>query len=124
MTYIVTAKEITAHQRENIMLSFLSNTRDGILLLDHRIDFEALHKTTLSMTDRKGFSGKALDTLHLSAARVMGAKTFITLDSQQEVNAAKEGFQVLGLSSNPTGENLATSASTAKRATPPPAASP
>jgi len=93
---MVQGKEITSHQRESIKLSFISDTSEGIVLLDKSLDFHAVHKTAIAMSDRNGFSSRALDALHIAAAKVMGATTFVTSDHQQLYTARKEGFKVFG----------------------------
>jgi hypothetical protein len=87
--------DMTTEQAERILSALADDVRTGVLVeaplpwADVFAEAEAL-----SAAHTPGLGTRALDILHVAAARVLGARRFLTFDSRQKALAKKAGLKV------------------------------
>jgi hypothetical protein len=88
-------KEMTAGELEKGLDNLYSDLASG-LLQKASSDFTAVFRTanTLSENHSTSLGCRTLDILHVAAAVVIGAKTFVTFDARQAALATKAGLKV------------------------------
>lgn len=86
--------EMTAEDADRLIDMYRDRRRSGQYFAPH-LDPIALHELSLRMTGRTTVIGcPALDILHVAAARLCNASTFITADKRQAALAEAEGSTV------------------------------
>jgi predicted nucleic acid-binding protein len=83
--------EMSLESVESVLSLYLERKRSGQYFAP-RLDPIALHELSLQMTVRTPTLGcRALDILHVAAARLCDASVFVTADKRQAALAAAEG---------------------------------
>jgi predicted nucleic acid-binding protein len=83
--------EISPDDVERVISLYLDRKRNGQYFAPH-LDPIALHELSLQMTVRTPIIGcRALDILHVAAARLCDATVFVTADKRQAALAEVEG---------------------------------
>jgi len=83
--------EMSLDEVERIISLYLDRKRSGQYFAPH-LDPIVLHELSLQMTHRTPSIGcRALDILHVAAARLCDAKVFVTADKRQASLAEAEG---------------------------------
>ena len=91
--------EMRIDEVEHIISLYLDRKRSGQYFAPH-LDPIALHELSLQMTARTPSLGcRALDILHVAAARLCDARVFVTADKRQAALAEIEGRAVTLVSS-------------------------
>jgi predicted nucleic acid-binding protein len=91
--------EMSPDDVESIISLYLDRKRGGQYFAPH-LDPIALHELSLQMTVRTPITGcRALDILHVAAARLCDATVFVTADKRQAALAEVEGRVVKLISS-------------------------
>ena len=91
--------EMSPDDVERVISLYLDRKRNGQYFAPH-LDPIALHELSLQMTARTPIIGcRALDILHVAAARLCDATVFVTADKRQAALAEVEGRVVKLISS-------------------------
>jgi hypothetical protein len=91
--------EMSPDDVERVISLYLDRKRSGQYFAPH-LDPIALHELSLQMTVRTPIVGcRALDILHVAAARLCDATVFVTADKRQAALAEVEGRVVKLISS-------------------------
>jgi len=91
--------EMSPDEVERVISLYLDRKRSGQYFAPH-LDPIALHELSLQMTVRTPIIGcRALDILHVAAARLCDATVFVTADKRQAALAEVEGRVVKLISS-------------------------
>jgi predicted nucleic acid-binding protein len=91
--------EMGADEVERVIALYLDRKRSGQYFAPH-LDPIALHELSLEMTRRTPIIGcRALDILHVAAARLCDATAFVTADKRQAALVEAEGRVVTLVSS-------------------------
>jgi predicted nucleic acid-binding protein len=86
--------EMGTEDAERIVSLYLERKRAGQYFTPH-LDPAALHELSIQMTARTpGIGCRALDILHVAAARLCDASLFVTADKRQAALAELEGRSV------------------------------
>lgn len=86
--------EMTSEDADRLIELYRDRRRSGQYFAPH-LDQVALHELCLRMTGRTAAMGcRALDILHVAAARLCNASLFITADKRQAALAEAEGSDV------------------------------
>jgi len=94
LRFKVFLKEMTAVDADRLIDMYHDRRRSGQYFAP-RLDQVALHELSLRMTGRTAAIGcRALDILHVAAARLCQASAFITADKRQASLAEAEGSAV------------------------------
>ena len=91
LRFKVFLSEMSADDVQRIISLYLDRKRGGQYFAP-RLDPSALHELSLQMTERTPIIGcRALDILHIAAARLCDASAFVTADKRQAALAEAEG---------------------------------
>lgn len=94
LRFKVFLSEMTPADAEDVLSLYYERKRSGQYFVPH-MDPIALHELSVQMTTRTPDLGcRALDILHVAAARLCDASLFVTADKRQAALAAAEGRAV------------------------------
>jgi predicted nucleic acid-binding protein len=86
--------DMTTEDVDRLIDLYRDRRRNGLYHAPH-LDPIALHELSVHMTGRTPVTGcRALDILHVAAARLSGAEHFVTADKRQAALAETEGSAV------------------------------
>ena len=87
--------EVSTEEADAILSVLADDVRTGVLV-DTPLSWTDVfaEAEVLSATHTPGLGTRALDILHVAAARVVGARLFLTFDARQKALAKKAGLKV------------------------------
>lgn len=88
-------KDINVHESRAVLDCIQTDVRAGFLQETNLVWTELFEiSETLSAQFTEVLGTRSMDVLHVAAARIVGAKDFLTFDGRQKILAEKAGFRV------------------------------
>jgi len=86
--------EITENQRISIIREIDYQRSMGNIIVEEQIESKKVHDLAVLLIEKPEFKGKALDTIHVASALILGESIFASTDIKQRELATREGLNV------------------------------